>query len=623
MRNRPPPRRGGGNRRPPSRNNSRPPVAQREAAAAKEAAPRGPIELPAAMTVKELSDRLVVPAGTIIGKLLQSGNMKNINETIDYDTAAAVAADLGLEVLPASLETGGVVVDLVADRPEDLHERPPVITVMGHVDHGKTSLLDAIRNTRVTAGEAGGITQHIGAYQVDVNGKRVTFLDTPGHEAFTSMRARGAKATDIAVLVVAADDGVMATTREAADHARAAGVPILVAMNKIDRPDTNPDRLKQQLIEIGLVPEEYGGETVVVPVSARTGEGLDHLLEMILFLAEMGEFKANPNRPALGVVIEAKLDKARGPVCTVLVENGTLNVGDVVVVGGYSGRIKALFNDKGKRIKSVDPGSPAEILGLDGVPQAGDRFQAVSDEKTARALAQAGKRAADAQPGADRPVVMESILEGVRSGTVKDFNLIVKADVRGSLEALTASIQTLAEQEAIQREIRTKVVHADTGNVTESDVMLAAASKAIIVAFNVRIEPGARRAADAQGVEIRSYNVIYHLTEELERVLSGMLEPEYHEVILGEAEVRQVFKVSRAAAIAGSYVTSGTLTRNAQARIFRGGELIHEGRIEGLRRFKDDVREVQTGYECGIQVSNFTDFKEGDTIQAHSRELVS
>jgi len=573
--------------------------------------------------VKEFADRVGVSASNVIRELLQNGMAATINQTIDFDTAAIVAADLGVEVVEMVLTTE-TAADKIEDREEDLVPRPPVVTVMGHVDHGKTSLLDAIRNTRVTAGEAGGITQHIGAYQVDVDHHKVTFLDTPGHEAFTAMRARGAKATDIAILVVAADDGVMATTREAADHAKAAGVPIIVAMNKIDRPDTNPDRLKQQLAEINLVPEEYGGDTVVVPVSARTGEGLETLLEMILFVAEMGNYRANPKRPALGNVIEAKLDKARGPVSTVLVENGTLNVGDVMVVGGYSGRIRALFNDRGKRIRHAEPGTPTEILGLDGVPQAGDRFQVVADERTARAIPQAGRRTLEAQAAAaDRPATLESILEGIRTGALKDFNLIIKADVRGSLEAITSSIQTLADTEAIQREIRTKIVHADTGNVTESDVMLGAAAKGLVIAFNVRIEPGARRAADAQGVEIRSYNVIYHLTEEIERVLSGMLEPEYREVILGEVEVRQVFKVARQASVAGAYVTSGSIPRNAQVRIFRERQLIHEGRLESLRRFKDDVREVQTGYECGIQVTAFTDFKEGDVVQAYAKEVVA
>jgi translation initiation factor IF-2 len=574
--------------------------------------------------VKELAERLEVSPANVIRELLQNGVIASINQTIDYDTASIVATDLGFEVreMRVEIDIGGA--NEVADAEEDLVPRPPVVTVMGHVDHGKTSLLDAIRKTRVTAGEAGGITQHIGAYQVDVRGQRVTFLDTPGHEAFTSMRARGAKVTDLAVLVVAADDGVMPQTREAADHARAANVPVIVALNKMDRADANPDRVKQQLAEIQLVVEDYGGEVVCVPVSARTGEGLETLLEMILFVAEMGNYRANPNRSASGTVIEAKLDKARGPVATVLVENGTLKVGDVIVVGAFSGRVKALFNDKGRRMKSAEPATPVEVLGLDGVPQAGDRMQVVGDERAARALTQAGQRAAELQAaGPARDMTIESIMEGIRAGTLKDLNLILKADVRGSLEAVIASIQTLAEQEQVQREVRTKVIHADTGNVTESDVMLGAASKGLVVAFNVRIEPGARRAADAQGVEIRTYTVIYQMIEDIEHLLSGMLEPEYREVILGEAEVRQVFRVSRANAIAGCYVTSGSFVRNAQVRILRGGGVLFEGRLDGLRRFKDDVREVQTGYECGMVVSGFTEFQEGDIVRAFAKEAVS
>jgi translation initiation factor IF-2 len=558
----------------------------------------------------------------VIRELLQNGIIASVNQTIDYDTAAIVAEDLGVEVREMSLDLGSEMEQAPA-RPEDLAPRPPVVTVMGHVDHGKTSLLDAIRKTRVTAGEVGGITQHIGAYQVDVRGQRVTFLDTPGHQAFTAMRARGAKVTDIAVLVVAADDGVMPQTKEAADHARAAGVPVIVALNKMDRPDANPDRVKQQLVEIGLVVEDFGGDVVLVPVSARTGEGLDTLLEMVLVVAEIGSYQANIRVPANGTVIEAKLDKARGPVATVLVENGMLNVGDVIVVGGLAGRIKALFNDRGKRVRLADPATPVEILGLDGVPQAGDRLQVVSDERTARAMAQAQRRGAELQAAASlREVSVEAILEGIRAGTLKDLNLIIKADVRGSLEAITSSIQTLAEKEEVQREVRTKVVHADTGNVTESDVMLAAASKGIVIAFNVRAEPGARRLADGQGVDIRSYNIIYQMIEDIERLLSGMLEPEYREVVLGEAEVRQVFKIGRTHAAAGCYVTSGSIPRNAHIRIRRGSELLFEGRLDSLRRFKEDVREVQSSYECGINISAFSDYQEGDVVQAYTREVV-
>jgi translation initiation factor IF-2 len=612
-----PPRRPGGRRRP---SGGTPTSTIDRGAAAAPALPKEPVEIPSSLTVKEFSERTGVSASTVIRELLQNGVIASINQTIDFDTAAIVAADMGFEVREME-PMAAIQVEEAEDRPEDLLPRPPVVTVMGHVDHGKTSLLDAIRKTRVTAGEAGGITQHIGAYQVEANGHKVTFLDTPGHEAFTSMRARGAKVTDIAILVVAADDGVMPQTREAADHAKAAGVPVIVALNKMDREDANPDRVKQQLAEIGVVVEDYGGETVMVPVSARTGDGLDTLLEMVLFVAEMGNYRANPHRPATGAVIEAKLDKARGPVATVLVEKGTLHVGDVILAGAASGRVKALFNDKGKRIRSAEPATPAEVLGLDTVPHAGDQVQTVADERTARTIAQSYRRAMEANTGT-RESTLDAIMEGIRTGALKDLNVIVKADVRGSLEAVTASIQNLAEQEQIQREVRTKIIHADTGNITESDVMLAAASKAIIIAFNVRVEPGARRAADAQGVQIRSYDVIYHMTDEIERILSGMLEPEIREVSLGEAEVRQVFKIGRTRAVAGVYVTNGSIPRNAQVRVRRNGELLIEGRLESLRRFKDDVREVQTGYECGIGIAGFADFQEGDIVEAFTTEAV-
>jgi len=591
------------------------------AAAAVAVAPSGPVEIPPTLTVKEFAERLGVSASSVIQKLLQNGIIASINQTIDYDTAAIVAGDLGYEVTEMTFDEVGAA-DQAEDREEDLVSRPPVVTVMGHVDHGKTSLLDTIRKTRVAAGEAGGITQHIGAYQVEAEGHPITFLDTPGHEAFTAMRARGAKTTDIAVLVVAADDGVMPQTREAADHARAANVPIIVAINKIDRADANPDRVKQQLTEIGIVVEDYGGEVVTVPTSARTGEGVDTLLEMILTIAEMANYRANPHRSAVGSVIEAKLDRARGPVATVLVENGTLKVGDVLVVGSAAGRIRALFNDKGKRIRDAGPGVPAEVLGLDNVPEAGDRFQVVEEERTARAMAQTGRRAAEARGMVREAATMEALMEGIRAGTLKELNLIVKADVRGSLEAVTGAIQGIADREAIQKEVRTKVVHADTGPVTESDVMLAAATRGLIIAFNVRVDAGPRRAAEGQGVEIRSYNVIYHMTDDIERLLSGMLEPEYREVKQGEAEVRQVFKIGRTHAAAGCIVTSGNIYRNSQVRLFRGNEKLFEGRLESLRRFKDDVREVQAGYECGITLIGYADFAEGDRIEAFTKEAV-
>ncbi len=614
------PRRPGPRRRP--QNRQRPSdQSGTSAAAAVAALPTTPVDIPPTLTVKEFSEKLNTSVSTVIRELLQNGVIASINQTIDFDTAAIVAADLGVEVVEMTFETAQAA-DQGEDREEDLVTRPPVVTVMGHVDHGKTSLLDAIRKTRVAAGEAGGITQQIGAYQVEAKGQLITFLDTPGHEALTAMLARGANATDIAVLVVAADDGVMPQTREAADHARAAGVPIVVALNKMDRPDANPDRVEQQLMEIGLVGRRFGGENEVIPVSARTGEGIDALLETILLLAEIGNYRANPHRHAVGTVIEAKLDRARGPVATVLVQNGTLKVGDVIAVGRTAGRIKALFNDKGKRIREGQPGAPAEVLGLDSVPDVGVRFQVVADERTARNMAQAGRRAADAKGMGREAATMDSLMEEIRTGALKDLNLIVKADVRGSIEAITGSIQAIADREAIQREVRTKIVHADTGPVTESDVMLAAATHGLIIAFNVRIDAGPRRAAETQGVEIRPYAVIYHMTEDIERLLSGMLEPEYREVIQGEVEIRQVFKIGRTHAAAGCYVTSGSITRNSQVRVFRSGAKLFEGRMESLRRFKDDVRDVQTGYECGITLVGFADFEVGDVIQAFTKEAV-
>ncbi len=614
MRNRSPRRPGGRPSSRPARTVTPAPIA----AAIAVAAAVGPVAIPPALTVKELAERLAVSPASVIRDLLQNGVIASINQTIDFDTAAIVGADLGFEILEMDLDV------LAPPEAEDegdanLLPRPPVVTVMGHVDHGKTSLLDAIRRTNVVSGEQGGITQHIGAYQVETHGQRITFLDTPGHEAFTQMRARGASVTDVAILVVAADEGVMAQTREAADHIKSAGVPIIVALNKMDRPGVNVDRVKQELSEIGLLVEEYGGDVVCVPVSARTGEGVDALLDMILMVAEMGNPRANPNRSASGFVIEAKLDKARGPVATVLVQNGTLNLGDIVVAGSAYGRVKALFNDKGKRVRSADPAMPVEILGLDSVPEAGDHFITNTEERTARLLAQAARRTAGLRAMSAMKIPTELPPMG---GPTSDLNLVVKADVRGSLEAVLASIQAIADQARISTEVKMKVVRSDTGNVTESDVMLAAAAQGRIIAFNVRVEPGARKGADAQGVDIRSFGVIYHLTEDLERVMLGMLAPEVRETINGHAEVRQIFRIGKNEA-AGCYVTDGTIARNSDVRIRRKNQLIHTGRIDALRRFKDDVREVQNSYECGISVVGFADFEEGDIIEAYSKELVS
>ena len=593
----------------------------------------GPVELPAIVSVAELAELLQLSPAQVIKALIGNGIFATQNQEIDYDTAAIVAGDLGFEVherqepsaggdgadsAPAGSADGAVV-----EEDPDAVSRPPVVTVMGHVDHGKTSLLDAIRETRVTAREAGGITQHIGAYQVDVAHegapRKLTFLDTPGHEAFTAMRARGAQATDVAVLVVAADDGVMPQTREAIDHARAANVPIVVALNKIDRADANPDRVKQQLAsEAQLVVREYGGEVECVPVSAKTGEGIEELLETVLLVADADvDPKANPSRPASGVVVEAKMDRARGPVATVLVQNGTLNVGDVVTVGTTYGRIKALFNDRGKRLKKAEPATPAEILGLNGVPTAGDRLHTASDEKSARQAAAQNQRAAERE--AARPEIsLDDLFSRIAAGEVKELNLIVKADVQGSVEPLVTSLERLSEEG-----IRVKVVHTGIGNVTESDVMLATASKAIVIGFNVRIEPGARRTAETQGVDVRFYDVIYNVVEDVRTALQGMIGPKYREVVHGHAEVRQIFRIGRNYAAAGCLVVDGTIYRNDRARVMRAGNEQFDGKIGTLRRFKDDVREVASGMECGIALEGYADFQEGDVIESYGQEEVS
>ncbi|HLI29009.1 MAG TPA: translation initiation factor IF-2 [Chloroflexota bacterium] len=581
---------------------------------------RQPVELPARMTVQELAERLGVSASQVITELVKQNILLTINQTIDFETAAKVATALGFEVHEAAApETPTGPTTLVAEEDTGaLVTRPPVVTVMGHVDHGKTSLLDAIRNTRVTAAEAGGITQHIGAYQVEVQGRKITFLDTPGHEAFTAMRARGAQVTDIVILVVAADDGVMPQTREAVAHCQAANVPMVVAVNKIDKPNAQPDRVLQQLAEIGVVVEAYGGDVPAVPVSAKTKQGLDELLEVVLLVADILDLKANPHRPAEGVVIEAKLDRTRGPVATVLVQNGTLEVGDIVVVGTTYGKVKALFNDRGKRVRKAGPAEPVEILGLNGVPTAGDRFQVVPDEKTARSLIQPLLQAADAA-SARSTVTLLNLSSQLQAGEVKELVLIVKTDVQGSIEPILTSVQRLEEETGIH----IKVLHSGTGNVTDSDVMLAAASKGIIIGFNVRAEPSARRLAESQGVDIRLYDVIYHLVDDLRKALAGLLEPEYREVVRGQAEIRATFKAGKAGQAAGCLVTEGRLQRGALARIYRGREVIYEGKIASLRRVKEDVREVVAGQECGMTFENFNDFQPGDRVETYERELVS
>jgi translation initiation factor IF-2 len=585
------------------------------------------VEIPGRLTVKELAELLRVQSGEVIRSLLNNGMLATINQQIDYDTAALAALDLGFkphEAQAPSMESTALGAP-ITDDPASLVPRPPVVTIMGHVDHGKTSLLDAIRHTSVATGEAGGITQHIGAYQIERthNGRRsrITFLDTPGHEAFTAMRARGAQATDIAVLVVAADDGVQPQTIEAINHAKAANVPLVVAITKVDLPDANPDRVKSQLAEHEVVVEEYGGDIPAVAVSARAKTGIDDLLDVIELVAELHELKANPNREARGVVIEARLDRQRGPVATLLVQTGTLNVGDAITVGPYSGRVRSMLDENGKPMRHAGPSTPVEILGLSDVPQAGDRFAVAPDEKTARAWAQEQVTVRQAGTGGEAsrgPLTLESLQTMVQAGTIKDLNIIVKTDVQGSIEPIKSSIERLSNDE-----VRVRVLHAGTGNVSDNDVNLAQTSGAIIVAFNVRVEPSARRMADNAGVDIRHYNVIYEVVEDIEAALRGMLEPKYQEVLEGRVEVRQLFRIGRTTVIAGSFVLEGRITRQSILKVLRGNRVLLEGgRIAGLKRMKDDVREVQAGYECGITVEDFNDFQPGDIIEAYARERV-
>jgi translation initiation factor IF-2 len=583
------------------------------------------IEVPRVLTVKELGELMGVSPVEVIKELMKNGVMAAINQSIDFDTAAIVAHDLGFEPVEATAstlvepaETGEREEEAAIEEEPDanLQPRHPVVTVLGHVDHGKTSLLDAIREANVTAGEAGGITQHIGAYQVEANGQGITFLDTPGHEAFTAMRARGAKVTDVAVLVVAADDGIMPQTLEAIDHARAAGVPIVVAVTKTDLPSANPDRVKQQLAQQDLTIEEYGGETICVLVSAKTGEGIKELLDNILVASEVLELKANPDRPAVGSVIEAEMDRTRGPTATVLVQTGTLHTGDVVVTGETWGKIKAMFNEHRRRLKSAGPAEPAKILGLQDVPVAGDRVRVVADEKTARQIVVQRLREKEAALLHAQPhVSLETLFGEITSGKVKELNLILKTDVQGSIDAIRQSLERLSNDK-----VRVKIIHSASGTISESDVMLAVASQGIIIGFNAKVEPGAKRLAEQEGVSIRLYSVIYNVTEDVQKALQGMLEPTFKDVITGHAEVRQVFKIGRRGQVAGCSVRDGTITRNDLARVFRADEKIFEAKIATLRRFQEDVREVQTGYECGITVEGFDSFEEGDTIEVYRRE---
>ncbi|MFJ3387298.1 MULTISPECIES: translation initiation factor IF-2 [unclassified Lysinibacillus] len=574
------------------------------------------------LSVAELAKKLHREPSEIIKKLFMLGVMATINQELDKDAIELLCADYGVEVEEeirvdiTDLETHFEQTEEINEA--DLSERPPVVTIMGHVDHGKTTLLDSIRNTKVTAGEAGGITQHIGAYQVTEGDKKITFLDTPGHAAFTTMRARGAKVTDLTILVVAADDGVMPQTVEAINHAKAAEVPIIVAVNKMDKPSANPDRVMQELTEHGLVPEAWGGETIFVPISALKGEGIDTLLEMILLVAEVGELKASPNRLALGTVIEAQLDKGRGSVATLLVQDGTLKVGDPIVVGHTYGRVRAMVNDKGRRVKEAGPSTPVEITGLNDVPQAGDRFVVFEDEKTARQVGETrAMTAIQAQRSEKQRVTLDNLFEQMSQGEMKELNLIVKADVQGTVEAMAASLMKIDVEG-----VNVKIIHTGAGAITESDISLAAASNAIVIGFNVRPDVNAKRAAEEEGVDIRLHRIIYKVIEEIEQAMKGMLDPEFVEKIIGQAEVRQTIKVSKVGTIAGSYVTEGKVTRDSGVRVIRDNVVIFEGELDTLKRFKDEVKEVARGYECGITITNFNDIKEGDIIEAYIMEEV-
>ncbi len=578
------------------------------------------VKIPDEIGVGELASRMKKTGAEVVKCLIRNGIMASLSDIIDYDTAALIAMELGCKVEKEVIVTiEEQLIDTAEDKEEDLVPRAPVVVVMGHVDHGKTSLLDYIRHANVVSGEAGGITQHIGAYQVEVNGKPITFLDTPGHEAFTAMRARGAMVTDIAILVVAADDGIMPQTVESINHAKAAGIPIIVAINKMDKPTANPDRIKQQLTEYELVPEEWGGETIICPISAKTGMGIENLLEMVTLTAEMRELKANPNRSAHGAVIEARLDKGRGPVATLLVQNGTLRQGDVIIAGMAVGRVRAMTDCKGNKVTEAGPSVPVEIIGMGEVPGAGDDFHAVADERMARELVEQRKEEMkNATTGAAKQKVsLEELFSQIQAGEMKDLNIIVKADVQGSAEAVKSSLEKLSNDE-----VRVRVIHCAVGAINESDVMLAATSNAIIVGFNVRPDKNAAESAARTKVDMRMYRVIYDAINEIEAAMKGMLAPKFKEVALGEAEVRQVYKITNVGIVAGCYVTEGRVVRNAQIRLVRDGIVIHEGVMSSLQRFKDSVKEVARGYECGITIEKYSDIKEGDIIEAFQMEQI-
>ncbi len=597
---------------------------ERRAIAVKEK-PTGPVSIPPQIVVKDLADSLHTSPIEVIRNLIKHGVFASINQVVDYEKAALVAKDLGFEPSQSAFTVAPAVQRdrvlsasealVAAHLEENMVVIPPVVTIMGHVDHGKTSLLDTIRKTKVAAGEAGGITQHIGAYQVEVNGKKITFVDTPGHEAFTAMRARGAQVTHIAIIVVAADDGVMPQTREAIDHARAANVPIIIALNKIDKANANPDRVKQQLADIGVVIEEYGGDVVCVPVSARKGTGIDDLLEMILLVAEVQDIKANPNRPATGVIIEAKLEKNTGPMATVLIQQGTLKMGDNIVVGALSGKVRAMFNDRGKRIQKAPPSTPVSILGLPEVPQAGDRLEVVPDERTAKQMAAKVAEQRRNETGPLGQVSLDTLY--MQEGKVKELNIVLKCDVQGSAEAIKNALTKVGEEN-----IKVRLIHEGIGNISETDVHLAAASGAVIIGFNVKADGAALRQAQKERVQIRYYDVIYKLMDDIQAALTGMLEPTYREVIEGHAEVMQTFKAGKNTIIAGCRVTDGKITRSSSARVLRKNTKVFDGKIASLRRGKDDVREVASGYECGIVLEDFSEIEVGDIIESFTQERV-
>ena len=577
------------------------------------------VKIPEEIVVAELASRMKKTAAEVIKTLVKNGVMASINETIDFDTAEFVATELGCKVeREVTVTIEEKIIDDHVDTAEELQPRSPVVVVMGHVDHGKTSLLDAVRKTNVVSGEAGGITQHIGAYTVQINGNPITFLDTPGHAAFTSMRARGAMCTDIAILVVAADDGIMPQTVEAINHAKAAKIPIIVAINKMDKHGANPDRIKQQLTEYDLVPEEWGGDTVICPISAKTGQGIDELLEMVILTSEVQELKANPNRAAKGTVIEARLDRTRGPIATLLIQNGTLNQGDVIIAGTAVGRVRVMTNDKGRTVKTAGPSVPVEITGLADVPAPGDEFNAVSDERMARELVEQRRQAEkDAAAQLNTKITLDNLFAMMQEGEMKDLNLIVKADVQGSAEALKASLLKLSNDE-----VRVKVIHTGVGAVNESDILLASTANAIIIGFNVRPDAAAQASAQRAKVDVRMYRVIYDAINEIEAALKGMLAPKYQEVVIGHAEVRQTYKVSAIGTIAGCYVKDGKVTRDAQVRVLRDHIVLHQGAVGSLQRFKDSVKEVTAGYECGMSIDRFNDIKEGDVFECFAMEEI-